>query len=170
MVRSSNTEGSTYDSTPFTAEIVEVSPYPETASTNYFYGFGDENSNESSYPFLAFIENADGLEVDDGVELSLEGEVSAYGYSLEEGLALNSCFIRTEESGRSYCLVEGSDGLLEKRYLKLGANDWGTVTIKSGLSRDDYIAFPYGKGVEEGAKTTRVDSLKALNYDADYYY
>ena len=160
--------GSTYSSTSFTAEIVEVSPYPETSNDSY-YGFGDENTNESRYPFLAFIENADGLEVDDGVELSLDGEISAFGLSMEEGLALNSSLIRTEENGRSYCLVEGKDGLLEKRYLQLGNNDWGTITVNSGLSRDDYIAFPYGKGVVEGAKTVRVDSLSAMSYDTDYF-
>ena len=162
--------GSTYSSAPFTAEIVEISPYPETGSSYYYYSYGDDNSNESNYPFLAFIENTEGLQVDDGVELSLEGEVTGYDYaSSDNGLALQSCFIRTEESGRSYCLVEGSGGVLEKRYLELGTNDWGIITIKSGLSRDDYIAFPYGKGVEEGAKTTRVDSLKAMSYESDYY-
>ena len=160
--------GSTYGSTSFTAEIVEVSQYPSAATDYYYYGEG--NSNESNYPFLAFIENTEGLEVDDGVELSLEGEVSEYGYSNEDGLSLNSALVRTEENGRSYCLVEGSGGKLEKRYLEVGANEWGTVEIKSGLSREDYIAFPYGKGVVEGAKTTRVDSLTAMSYDSDMYY
>ncbi len=160
--------GSTYGSTSFTAEIVEVSQYP-SAATDYYY-YGEDNSNESNYPFLAFIENTEGLEVDDGVELSLEGEVSEYGYSNEDGLSLNSALVRTEENGRSYCLVEGGGGKLEKRYLEVGANEWGTVEIKSGLSREDYIAFPYGKGVVEGAKTTRVDSLTAMSYDSDMYY
>lgn len=160
--------GSTYGSTSFTAEIVEVSQYPSAATDYYYYGEG--NSNESNYPFLAFIENTEGLEVDDGVELSLEGEVSEYGYSNEDGLSLNSALVRTEENGRSYCLVEGSGGKLEKRYVEVGANEWGTVEIKSGLSREDYIAFPYGKGVVEGAKTTRVDSLTAMSYDSDMYY
>ena len=160
--------GSTYGSTSFTAEIVEVSEYP-SEDTGYYY-YGDDNSNESNYPFLAFIENTEGLEVDDGVELSLDGEVSEYGYESEDGLALNSALVRTEESGRSYCLVEGSDGKLEKRYLEVGANEWGTVQIKSGLSREDYIAFPYGKGVVEGARTTRVDTLKAMDYGSDLYF
>jgi len=66
--------------------------------------------------------------------------------------------------------VEGSSGKLEKRYLEVGANEWGTVQIKSGLSREDYIAFPYGKGVVEGARTTRVDALKAMDYGSDLYF
>lgn len=160
--------GSSYGGISFTAEIVEVSEYPST-TTDYYY-YGEDSSNESNYPFLAFIENTEGLEVDDGVELSLDGAVSEFGYSTEEGLALNSAFVRTEENGRSYCLVEGDSGKLEKRYLEAGTNEWGTIQIKSGLSREDYIAFPYGKGVVEGAKTTRVASLTAMNYDSDMYY
>lgn len=160
--------GSSYSGSSFTAEIVEVSEYPSTDNTYYYYG--DDNSNESNYPFLAFIENTEGLEVDDGVELSLDGAVSEFGYSMDDGLALNSALVRTEDSGRSYCLVEGSDGRLEKRYLEVGANEWGTIQIKSGLSREDHIAFPYGKGVVEGARTTRVNSLTAMSYGSDMYY
>ena len=31
------------------------------------------------------------------------------------------------------------------------------------LAQNDYIAFPYGKGVEEGAKTVEVDYLTAVD-------
>ena len=54
-------------------------------------------------------------------------------------------------------------GLLEKRYLQLGTVEWGVATIKSGLSPDDYIAFPYGKNVKEGAQTVIVDTLSAIS-------
>jgi hypothetical protein len=63
--------------------------------------------------------------------------------------------------------VRGEDGLLEKRYLEIGANNWGSVTIKSGLRQSDFIAFPYGKGVEEGAPTVEVTYLTAV--DGGYY-
>jgi hypothetical protein len=59
--------------------------------------------------------------------------------------------------------VRGEDGLLEKRYLQLGLVEWGVATIKSGLSPDDYIAFPYGKNVREGVPTVIVDNLSAIS-------
>ena len=59
--------------------------------------------------------------------------------------------------------MRGKDGLLERRYLELGANNWGVINIKSGLRQDDYIAFPYGEGVEEGAQTVEVDFLSAVD-------
>jgi len=41
---------------------------------------------------------------------------------------------------------------LKKRYVQTGANYWGSeIEIKQGLSVDDYIAFPYGAGENEGA-------------------
>ena len=82
---------------------------------------------------------------------------------LSGGLTLDEYMIRTDSSGRSFCYVRGKDGLLEKRYLEVGANNWGVITIKSGLAQNDYIAFPYGKGVEEGAKTVEVDYLTAVD-------
>jgi hypothetical protein len=58
----------------------------------------------------------------------------------------------------------GDDGLLEKRYIKTGSNAYGTVEIRSGLKEKDYIAFPYGDHVKEGAETVIVSSLSALGW------
>ena len=146
----------------FTAEITEISEFPNDNSNDY-YGYGDENSNASYYPFLAYIENAEGLEVDAYVELTLNSSGGSGGK-----LMLDEFYVRTDGNGRSYCFVEGDDGLLEKRYLNVGSKSWGTLTIDSGLSREDFIAFPYGDGVMEGAQTVEVQSLSAVNGD-DYY-
>ena len=157
--------GTSYETgSSFTAEIVEISDYPET-STNSYYGYGDENTNSSYYPFLAYIQDAEGLEVDSYVDLSLSGSSSAASAdSLSSGgLSLDEYYIRKDGDGRSYCYVRGKDGLLERRYLELGANNWGVINIKSGLRQDDYIAFPYGEGVEEGAQTVEVDFLSAVD-------
>ena len=152
----------------FTAEIVEISQYPDTSSNNY-YGYGDENTNSSYYPFLAYIENAEGLDVDSYVDLSLDqrNAQASVDATLSSGLSLDEYFVRTDENGRSFCYVRGTDGLLEKRYLEIGANNWGVISIKSGLTQSDCIAFPYGDGVEAGAQTVVVDSLTAV--DGDFY-
>ncbi len=147
----------------FTAQIVEISEYPTGGGDAIMYGEG--NTNSSYYPFLAYIENADGLEVDSYVDLSLSGagtDIEASDGS-GSGLALEEYYIRKDSNGRNYCFVRGKDGLLEKRYLEVGANNWGIINIKSGLSPDDLIAFPYGDGVEEGAKTVEVDYLTAVD-------
>ena len=158
--------GTSYETgSSFTAEIVEISEYPDESANSYYGGYGEENTNSSYYPFLAYIENAEGLEVDSYVDLSLSGSgfTDSGDPEMSNGLCLEEFFIRKDNSGRSYCYVLGKDGLLEKRYLEIGANIWGYITIKSGLTPDDYIAFPYGKGVEEGAQTVKVESLSAVD-------
>ena len=75
----------------------------------------------------------------------------------ESGIYLENPYLRTEQ-GKSYVYVQGSDGLLEKRYVTTGKSLWGSYTeILSGLTAEDLIAFPYGKHVKEGAPTQESD-------------
>jgi hypothetical protein len=152
--------GMSYDTgSEFTAEITDISPYPSDTDNVWYYGMGSGNTNSSYYPFYAFIENAEGMEVDSSVDLTLPAAVESAG-----SISLDSYYIRTDSNGKSYCYVMGDDGLLEKRYIKTGSNAYGTVEIRSGLKEEDYIAFPYGDHVKEGAETVIVSSLSALGW------
>ena len=54
--------------------------------------------------------------------------------------------------------MRGDDGLLEKRYVTTGKSLWGSYTeIRSGLTPEDFIAFPYGKNVKPGVKAVEGD-------------
>ena len=152
--------GMSYDTgSAFSAEITEISPYPSDSNNVWYYGMGSGNTNSSYYPFYAFIENAEGIEVDSSVDLTLPAAADSAG-----GISLDSYYVRTDANGKSYCYVMGDDGLLEKRYIKTGSNSYGTVQILSGLKKHDYIAFPYGDQVKEGAETVIVSSLSALGW------
>ena len=75
----------------------------------------------------------------------------------ETGIYLETPFLRTE-GGKSYVLVLGSDGRLEKRTVTTGKSLWGNYTeVRSGLSTEDRIAFPYGKNVKPGVKAVEGD-------------
>lgn len=139
--------GYSYESyTSFTAEITEISKYP-TNSQNYWSS--DMNPNASSYPFLAYIENADGLSDYEYAELKIEEDASTSSNSIY----IDKMYIR-KENGQSYVYIKGEDGLLKKQYVRTGKTLYGsTIEVKEGLSIDDAIAFPYGKNVKEGAKT-----------------
>lgn len=66
---------------------------------------------------------------------------------------LNNMFLRNE-NGRAYIYKRGADGTLMKTYVKTGAILYGSYTaVYSGVTEEDWIAFPYGKEVREGAKT-----------------
>ena len=63
-------------------------------------------------------------------------------------------FIR-KEGGKRYVMKE-VDGKLKKTYVSVGKTYWGSeVEILSGLSQDDYIAFPYTADAVEGVKSRR---------------
>ncbi len=81
----------------------------------------------------------------------------------ESAMYLNNMFIRSE-NGRAYVYKRGEDGTLVKTYVKTGAILWGEYTaIYSGLTEDDWVAFPYGKEVKDGAKTVEADAEEFTN-------
>ena len=123
-------------------EVVEISKYPTDN-----YGWSDGNQNVSYYPMKIFVNEDAGLQPDDWVDISYEssGEDSSW--------YLDNMFIRTE-NGTSYVYIRGEDGLLKQQFVKTGGSLWGSYTeILGGLSPEDYIAFPYGTDVMDGAKT-----------------
>ena len=116
---------------------------------------GIGNPNASYYPFRVFIDGTADLQ---------EGSYVSVTYSAaeaENGVYLENPFLRTDD-GDPYVYVRGRNGKLEKRAVTTGKSLWGSYTeIRSGLSADDYVAFPYGKNVKPGAATVESD-LSAL--------
>ena len=137
--------------------IVSIDDYP----TQNGYSWSDGNSNVSYYPFKVFVTEDANLEPNDYVEIEYQknsGEQSG------DTLYLESMFIR-EDSGKSYVMVRGADGRLEKRWVQTGRDLWGSYTqIRGGLTVNDYVAFPYGRDVVEGARTTEATADQLYNY------
>ena len=134
--------GSSYETgNVFQAKVTDVADYPED-SIQYSYG----NPNVSYYPFIAEVEGDVDLGTDEYISLSFESS------SGENQMSVIKAFVRTE-NGQSYVMID-DDGKLKKQYVNVGVRTDGySIPVKSGLSMEDKIAFPYGKGVKEGAKT-----------------
>ncbi len=137
--------GFTYESgLPIEAEIKEISNFP---SSGNMYGYGRE---VSYYPFTAYIKNSDGLKNMEGVNLELPAETEN-----PAGLYISKEFVRNKD-GKDFVYVENKAHQLEKRTVQVGKNFYGSMLeIKSGLTEEDNIAFPYGKKVKEGVKVRR---------------
>ncbi|MCC8107344.1 MAG: efflux RND transporter periplasmic adaptor subunit [Clostridiales bacterium] len=136
----------------FTAVIKEVSEYPDPNGVYYVYS---GNTNASYYAFYALIEDAEGIE-EGYADLTLS---NAYA-DTSDSIYLEAYFVRKDSTGNSYVYVEGDDGTLEMRYVTIGQSPSEYyVKIQGGLSLSDYIAFPYGDDVYEGAPTEEVDEL-----------
>ena len=137
-------------------EIVEISDYPTDNASSW----SDGNSNVSYYPFKVFVSEDADLQEGDWVEMSYQ---NTSGSADGNTLYLESMFIRTE-NGKSYVMVKGENGKLEQRWVQTGRSLWGSYTqIRGGLTVDDFVAFPYGRDVTEGAGTTEATRDQLYN-------
>lgn len=124
--------------------IVEIGQFPQ--ENEYYYYGGSRNI--SYYPYKIFIDES--AQLRDGFYVSMTLRKSE---TKSNSLYVNSAFVRTE-GATSYVYVRNAEGLLEKRTIQVGGSLWGSYTeVRGGLTADDWIAFPYGKDVKEGAPT-----------------
>lgn len=132
------------------AEITGIGATP--VEGGYFSG----NPNMSYYPFTAVISEETNFKNGESVSISAEG-VTSSGEIMED-IYLMQAFVREDQQG-FYVFMKDENGLLKKQYVEIGRITDGAMEIKSGLSMEDEIAFPYGKDVKEGAKTVSVETL-----------
>lgn len=136
--------------------IVSIDDYPTTNGNSW----GDGNSNVSYYPFKVFVEEDAGLQANDYVDIQYQ---KAGTQEQGNSLYLQSWFIRTD-NGKSYVMARGEDGRLEQRWVQTGRDLWGSYTqIRGGLTTEDYVAFPYGRDVVEGARTVEAAADELYN-------
>ena len=136
--------------------IVSIDDYPTTSGNSW----GDGNRNVSYYPFKVFVEEDAGLQANDYVDIQYQ---KAGTQEQGNSLYLQSWFIRTD-NGKSYVMARGEDGRLEQRWVQTGRDLWGSYTqIRGGLTTDDYVAFPYGRDVVEGARTVEATPDELYN-------
>ena len=135
-------EGFSYGSGgSFEVEVVEISQFPSKEEHM-------EEDNTSYYPFIGYIKDTENIIKGEYIKLTIP-----MGESDEGGIYLGQAFIRRVE-GKNYVMKRGADGRLVRQEVSLGKIVNGeNYEIISGLETSDYIAFPYGKNVKEGAKT-----------------
>jgi HlyD family secretion protein len=135
----------------FEGTITEIADYP--TSSGYYSGMG--NTNVSYYPFTVQIDGDAALREGEGVSITYEAQQLETG-----GFYMQSPFILSE-GGKNFAYVRGEDGRLEKREVVTGKRADYYWQILGGLTMDDFVAFPYSKEAQAGAKTTEA-ALDAL--------
>ena len=141
-----------------TGTLVSISKDPVQGDYYSYYG---GNSDVSSYEAVVVVPAEANLQ---------EGEWVGVTFAVDQGqnsglLYLENAYIR-EENGRSYVYKRDEEGLLKKTYIQTGSIMWGFTAVVSGLSEDDWIAFPYGKNIVDGAPT--YEDQGDLFYDEFY--
>lgn len=126
------------------ARITDIADYP---SENQGY-YGDGNPNVSYYQFTAYMENSDGFNV--GEEVNIQ----SYIENVDQIIVLEKIYVRSDEGGH-YVMVDDGTGHLARRDVTVqSTSEAEYVKILSGLEMDDMVAFPYGKSARVGALTT----------------
>lgn len=140
----------------YTGEISEIGDTP--SSSNEYYG---GNSNVSYYPFVVSV----GVDADmkEYEYVSVMRSGSAVQEDTGNGFYLENMFILSEGNKR-FVYVRGEDGRLEKRQISVGNIRWGSTKVNGGLTMEDWIAFPYGKAVKDGARTAEGSLSDLYNY------
>lgn len=127
--------------------IATVSSIDDFPATNSYY-YGEGNPNASYYNFYAIIENGDDVPENTYLEISFDTSDSS-----ADMMFINRVYVRSDATGKYVMKDDG--GVLKKQYIKTGKTYWGEYfQVLSGITRDDYVAFPYGDGAIEGVKTT----------------
>lgn len=138
----------------YTGEVTSIGDFPD--SDGYWNGLG--NPNATYYPFTVFVDGSADLQAGYYVSITYSSATSQHGIYLEKP------FLRTEQ-GQSFVYVRGADGTLEKRLVTTGKSLWSSyMEVLSGLTEEDYLAFPYGKEVKEGAPTRESDLSELYGY------
>ena len=137
------------DNRTYQGRITEISDKPIASDD------GDDWL-QSTYEFIVTSNDEFTLSEENGVSV-IPIENSDDGSSGSDNMFnIQMAFVR-EENGRYIAMVEGENGLLEKRILTVGETYYGfSIDIIDGLKPDDYLAIPYGRAVE-GMPVKRVD-------------
>lgn len=148
----------------YPARVTEISPY---ASQELARQYADSDTDDSYYPMTAIVEK-DNAKLSDGdsVEVSLSKPEDYDGDEDEdEPIYLYKAFVVSEGENK-YVYKADENGKLVKQKLEISGKETETYIVTGGITEDDYIAFPFGDNIREGANTVEgeIDDL----YE-DYY-
>ncbi len=131
---------------------------PQSSNSNSMYmesSGGDETTSSSKYPFYVTLEQSEGLMLGQHVFVEMD-----YGQGVvKNGVWLYETYL-VKDGKDTYVWADNGKGKLEKRKVEPGDYDeaLGEYEIKSGLSKEDYVAWPE-ETLKEGVKTIK-DTLQ----------
>jgi HlyD family secretion protein len=127
----------------------------------YYVGGGsDEMSQSTKYPFYVELDDPTGLKLGQHVYIRLAEEDLP---DVDNSIWLGSYYIVDVDSD-PYVWAQDQNGKLEKRHVELGVHDedMDTYVVQSGLTLDDYIAFP-DETLKVGMKCITFDESSFTN-------
>lgn len=139
-----------------TITLVDYENPTQSTGSRYVDSSSDEMSSSSRYPFYVELDSFEGMLLGQHVYITIDaGEAPVL-----EGVLLSSSFLCYEEDGSTYVWADDGHGKLEKRVVELGEYDGASdrYRIASGLTEEDFVAFPEEELCKEGAPTTKTST------------
>lgn len=136
-----------------TVSLVDYENPTQDSGNRYYSSDSDEMGSSSRYPFYVELDSFEGMLLGQHVYITIDaGEAPVL-----EGVLLSSTFVCYEEDGSTYVWADDGHGKLEKRVVELGEYEMASdrYQIASGLTEDDFVAFPEEELCKEGAPTTK---------------
>lgn len=149
------------ESKTWTGKITKIETSQVVESEDEYYDEYDV-IKATKYPFYVSIDDPEGLLLGQHVYLEIDdGETE-----VKEGIWLSSSYVVEEDI--TYVWVSNSLNRLEKRVVELGEYDVSVdqYQIVSGLTEEDYIAWPM-EGLYEGVAT--VTNIEDANWGDESY-
>ena len=136
------------DGSSFEGTVRSVSPYPDTTGR---FGYGND---VTYYPMIISVTDPE-VVLSEGNYLEVRADQSSAMAGPEEGgkLYVFKAFIQ-DENGQKY-MYKDNDGKLVRQDITIGGMSGESYEVLSGITAEDYVAFPYGSSVRDGAKTRR---------------
>lgn len=148
----------------WTGTISEVDTNNEvTNNNNGYYYSSSSGETATKYPFYITLDSADGLMLGQHVYIEMDmGQVE-----VKEGIRLYESYI-VMDGDSAYVWADNGRSKLEKRTVELGEYDgmMGTWQILSGLTEEDYIAYPMAAFYEG---VTTVTNAEEVDYSSPMY-
>lgn len=135
----------------------------ETTNNNGYISDSDSGQSASKYPFYINLDSTSGLILGQHVYIEMDEGQS----TVKEGIWLFEGYIGMDEED-PYVWVANKRNQLEKHKVELGEYDENLCEyeIKSGLTEEDYIAYPM-PGLYEGVTT--VTDAEEVDYSSPLY-
>lgn len=137
LIRSRTDEAQSWTGT---VDSLDVSSPNTNMAQETLIGDTLSESADSKYPVRIKLDNADGLMIGQHVTIELSAKAKD---EASNKLELDEAYICDIDT-KPYVWCMSADKKLEKRYIELGEHNEDNMTyaIASGLSQEDYIAFP----------------------------
>lgn len=137
--------------TEFEATIERIEDTPVAGTLDMDYGMGSISA--SYYNCIAYVEDTEGLEIGDSVDLKMTVEEDGQGIFIEKAFC-------KQEGNDTVVYIKDKKGRLKRQKVTTGRTVWGSyVEVLQGLSAQDYIAFPYSDTSKVGVRCEETDYL-----------